>query len=152
MDITIDLVTEKLNDKKLIFTNLVQFDSHYGHRRDVEGYANNINLFDIKLAKLINVLDENDLLIITSDHGNDLTFKGDNHTREVLLATIYSKAFKKPKKLNDLNSLATLGNIIARNFDLEISEIDDDIFDQLVYFNNKKSSLSKKDKEDFIKC
>lgn len=132
MDITIDLATEKSNDKKLIFTNLVQFDSHYGHRRDVEGYANNINLFDIKLAKLINVLDENDLLIITSDHGNDPTFKGYNHTREALPATIYSKAFKKPKKLNDLNSLATLGNIIARNFDLEISEIGDDIFDQLV--------------------
>ena len=48
--------------------------------------------------------------------------------------------------------MATLGNIIARNFNLEISEIADDIFDPLVYFNNKKSSLSKKDKEDFIKC
>lgn len=48
--------------------------------------------------------------------------------------------------------MATLGNIIARNFDLEIPEIGDDIFDQLVYFNNKKSSLSKKEKEDFIKC
>lgn len=46
--------------------------------------------------------------------------------------------------------MATLGNIIARNFNLEISEIDDDIFDQLVYFNNKKSSLSKEDKEDFL--
>ena len=97
MDITIYLATEKSNDKKLIFTNLVQFDSHYGHRRDVEGYANNINLFDIKLAKLINVLDENDLLIITSNHGNDLTFKCDNHTREALPATIYSKAFKNPR-------------------------------------------------------
>ena len=49
------------------------------------------------MAKLINVLDENDLLIITSNHGNVLTFKGDNHTREVLLATIYSKAFKNPR-------------------------------------------------------
>ncbi|MBD5423084.1 MAG: phosphopentomutase [Mycoplasma sp.] len=131
MDITIDLALENTS-KEFIFTNLVQFDSHYGHRRDVEGYATNINLFDIKLAKLINALKEDDLLIITSDHGNDPTFPGYNHTREALPATIFSKSFKNPRKLNDFNGLGTLGNIIARNFDIDLVKTGDDIFDELV--------------------
>ena len=131
MDITINLATEK-SSKQFIFTNLVQFDSHYGHRRDVEGYVNNLNLFDIKLTKLINALNEDDLLLITSDHGNDPTFKGYNHTRELLPATIFSKSFKKPRKLNDFNGLGTLGNIIARNFGVELVKTGDDIFDELI--------------------
>ena len=131
MDITIDLALENTTNE-FIFVNLVQFDSHYGHRRDVEGYAENINLFDIKLAKLINALKEDDLLIITSDHGNDPSFKGYNHTREMLPATIYSKSFKKPKKLNDFQGLGTLGNIIARNFGLDLVQTGEDRFDELV--------------------
>lgn len=131
MDITIDLAIEDTK-KQFIFVNLVQFDSHYGHRRDVEGYAENINLFDIKLAKLINALKEDDLLIITSDHGNDPSFKGYNHTREALPATIYSKQFRKPRKLNDFNGLGTLGNIIACNFGLKLVQTGDDIFDELI--------------------
>lgn len=131
MDITIDLAMENTSNE-FIFVNLVQFDSHYGHRRNVEGYAENINLFDIKLAKLINALKEDDLLIISSDHGNDPTFRGYNHTREALPATIFSKSFKKPKKLNDFQGLGTLGNIIARNFGLDLVKTGDDIFDQLV--------------------
>jgi phosphopentomutase len=72
MDIMID---EAMKNKKegMVFANLVEFDSHYGHRRNVEGYANAINDFDIKLTKLISVLNNDDLLIITSDHGNDPT-------------------------------------------------------------------------------
>ena len=131
MDITIDLALENTTNE-FIFVNLVQFDSHYGHRRDVEGYAENINLFDIKLAKLTNALKEDDLLIITSDHGNDPSFKGYNHTREMLPATIYSKSFKKPKKLNDFQGLGTLGNIIARNFGLDLVQTGEDRFDELV--------------------
>lgn len=131
MDITIDLALENTTNE-FIFVNLVQFDSHYGHRRDVEGYAENINLFDIKLAKLINALKEDDLLIITSDHGNDPSFKGYNHTREMLPATIYSKSFKKPKKLNDFQGLGTLGNIIARNFGLDLVQTGEDRFDELI--------------------
>ncbi len=129
MDILIDLTTKKTNNE-FIFLNLVQFDSHYGHRRDVEGYAKNINKFDIKLSKLINAMNNDDLLIITSDHGNDPTFRGTDHTRENLPATIYSKSFKgKPKRLNDLNGLATLGNIVATNFGVDKSNIGDDIFE-----------------------
>ena len=130
MDITIDLATKNTTNQ-FIFTNLVQFDSHYGHRRDVEGYANNINLFDTKLAKLINALKADDLLIITSDHGNDPTFPGWNHTRENLPATIYSKSFTNPKKLPDLKGLGTLGNIVAKNFGVNLIATGEDIWDQL---------------------
>lgn len=131
MDITIDLALENTTNE-FIFVNLVQFDSHYGHRRDVEGYAENINLFDRKLAKLISALKEDDLLIITSDHGNDPSFKGYNHTREMLPATIYSKSFKKPKKLSDFQGLGTLGNIIAKNFDINLVKTGEDRFDELI--------------------
>ncbi|MGL4183718.1 MAG: phosphopentomutase [Metamycoplasmataceae bacterium] len=131
MDIAIDLVS-KNTVNEFIFINLVQFDSHYGHRRNPEGYAENINKFDIKLAKLINTLKEDDLLLITSDHGNDPTYKGTDHTREYLPATIYSKLFKgKFKRLPDVESLATLGNIVAKNFGVPIAEIGEDIFDNL---------------------
>lgn len=129
MDILIDLTT-KNTQNDFIFINLVQFDSDFGHRRDVEGYANNINKFDIKLAKLINAMKEDDLLIITSDHGNDPTFRGTGHTRENLPATIFSKSFKsKPKRLLDFNGLATLGNIVAKNFEVKLATIGDDIFE-----------------------
>lgn len=130
MDVLIDLTMKKTSNE-FLFLNLVQFDSHYGHRRDVEGYGKNINQFDIKLSKLINAMKEDDLLIITSDHGNDPTFKGSDHTRENLPATIYSKSFIKPKKLPDFNGLATLGNIVARNFEIDIANIGDDIFKEL---------------------
>ncbi|MEA4115279.1 phosphopentomutase [Mycoplasma sp. 744] len=132
MDITIKLASDP-ETQGLIFTNLVQFDSHYGHRRDVDGYASNIATLDTKLAKLINVMNEDDLLIMTSDHGNDPLYPGFNHTRELLPLTIFSKSFKKPRVLNDVNGLGTAGNIIARNWDLPIvTETGDDIFDQLI--------------------
>ncbi|ADE19778.1 phosphopentomutase [Mycoplasma crocodyli] len=132
MDITIELAS-KDTENQFIFTNLVQFDSHYGHRRDVHGYAQNIANLDIKLGKLMNVLKEDDLLIMTSDHGNDPLYPGFNHTREFLPATIYSKSFKEPKVLENFNGLGTLGNIVARNFGAEIiKETGDDVFDKLV--------------------
>lgn len=132
MDITIDLAS-KDTSKELIFTNLVQFDSHYGHRRDVNGYAENIATLDQKLAKLIQVMKEDDLLIITSDHGNDPLYPGFNHTREFLPATIYSKQFKKPRVLPNFNGLGTLGNIIAKNFGAPIvTETGDDVYDELI--------------------
>lgn len=132
MDITIDLAT-KGGENKFIFTNLVQFDSHYGHRRNVRGFALNIASLDDKLGKLINAMNEDDLLIMTSDHGNDPLYPGFNHTREFLPATIFSKSFTKPKVLPNFEGLGTLGNIVARNFGVDIvSETGDDIFDQLI--------------------
>lgn len=132
MDITIDLAMEKTKDK-FIFVNLVDFDSKYGHRRDPEGYAENINRFDIKLTKLINALKEDDLLIITSDHGNDPMWPGSDHTREHVPATIYSKSFKeKPKKLNNFIGFGTLGNIVAKNFGVALVDTGEDRFDEII--------------------
>ncbi|VEU75165.1 Phosphopentomutase [Mycoplasmopsis maculosa] len=132
LDKTIELALEK-SENKFIFTNLVQFDSHYGHRRNVDGYASNIALLDSKLGKLINAMNEDDLLIMTSDHGNDPAYPGFNHTREMLPLTVFSKSFKKPHVLGDVRGLGTSGNIVARNFGVETVELTgDDIFDQLV--------------------
>ncbi|MCU9932004.1 hypothetical protein NW733_05065 [Mycoplasmopsis felis] len=101
MDLTIQLAQQQ-SENQLIFTNLVQFDSHYGHRRNVHGYAQNIADLDVKLAKLINAMNQDDLLIMTSDHGNDPLYPGFNHTRELLPATIFSKSFKNPKVFQTL--------------------------------------------------
>ncbi|WNM16610.1 phosphopentomutase [Mesomycoplasma ovipneumoniae] len=132
MDIAIDIAS-KSTKNQFIFVNLVEFDSSYGHRRDIMGYCQNLNNFDIKLAKLVNTLKDDDLLIVSSDHGNDPCFPGTNHTREALPLTIFSKKFtSKSKKLkNPVDSLATIGNIIARNFQVELAEIGEDIFDSL---------------------
>ncbi|MCP4336668.1 MAG: phosphopentomutase [Mycoplasma sp.] len=118
MDKLIDLVTKKTKDQ-YIMVNLVEFDSHWGHRRDIEGYANALNDFDIKLAKLVNSMEEDDLLIITSDHGNDPSFPGSDHTRENVPGTIFSKSFKEPKKLEMANGFGTLGNIVAGNWGID---------------------------------
>lgn len=131
MDITIDLAMKKTSDE-FVFVNLVDFDSKFGHRRDPEGYAENINLFDIKLAKLINALKEDDLLIITSDHGNDPTAPGSDHTREHVPATIFSKSFEaKPKKLDNFEGMGTLGNIIAKNFGVKLVSTGQDRWDEI---------------------
>nr|WP_318029171.1 phosphopentomutase [Mycoplasmopsis bovis] len=120
-------------ENKFIFVNLVQFDSHYGHRRDVDGFASNVATLDSKLGKLIQVMKKDDLLIMTSDHGNDPAYPGFNHTREMLPLTIYSKLFKEPRVLNDVTGLGTTGNIVARNFGVEtVSLTGEDIFDKLV--------------------
>lgn len=132
MDQAIELVMKDTKNE-MIFVNLVQFDSHYGHRRNVDGYGNNISLFDLKLAKLISVMKEDDLLIITSDHGNDPAYPGFNHTREYLPLTIYSKMFKKPRVLGTLTGLGTAGNIVACNFGLEpVMLTGEDIFEDLI--------------------
>ncbi|WP_033161165.1 phosphopentomutase [[Mycoplasma] collis] len=132
MDVAINIASQK-SENQFIFVNLVEFDSHYGHRRNLMGYAENINRFDVKLTKLINAMNEDDLLIMTSDHGNDPSFPGSDHTREALPLTVYSKSFKgKNKNLGTLSGLGTAGNIIARNFDLELIDTGEDIFDKLI--------------------
>ena len=87
-------VIKKAKDGDLIFANFVEFDSLYGHRRDVAGFASALEKFDLKIEKLLNVLNSNDFLIITADHGNDPTFRGTDHTRErvpVLMVGDYAK-------------------------------------------------------------
>lgn len=122
MDLTIDLAMAKTNNQ-FIFINLVDFDAKFGHRRDPEGYAENLNLFDRKLAKLINAMQDDDLLIISSDHGNDPSWKGTDHTREQVPVTIFSKSFaNKPKTLKPFVGFGTIGNIVAHNFGVKLCD------------------------------
>lgn len=103
----------------LCFVNLVDFDSKYGHRRDSEGYGKAIEQFDHDLEELMKHLNTDDLLMICSDHGNDPTFKGTDHTREQIPLIIYSKELVAPKNLGTMDSLGIIGATIADNFDVE---------------------------------
>ncbi len=115
MERTIDLVKE--NTRGLIFTNLVDFDSLYGHRRDTEGYKNALNEFDVQLKTLMNSLKSDDLLIVTADHGNDPTYAGTDHTREEVPCLIYHSNIK-PLVLEPQVSFATIAATISENFDI----------------------------------
>ena len=132
MDVAINIASSN-SENQFIFVNLVQFDSHYGHRRNPIGYSENISRLDVKLGKLINAMRDDDLLIMTSDHGNDPTMPGQDHTREALPLTIFSKSFKKPKVFTrPLKGLGTAGNIVARNFGVPTVETGEDIFEELI--------------------
>ena len=118
MDKTMDLVKSKDFDKGFCFVNLVEFDSEYGHRRNPIGYGEAIMAFDKRLGELISNLRDDDLLMITADHGNDPTYKGTDHTREKVPLLIYSKSIKDGKQLADRNSFADIGETILKNFGL----------------------------------
>lgn len=99
-----------------IFTNLVDFDSLYGHRRDPEGYGKALEAFDHALPDLLAAVGEDELLIITADHGNDPTHHGTDHTREYVPLLVYSPAFKGNGSLAVRDSFADLAATIADNF------------------------------------
>ena len=107
----------------LCFANLNDFDSKYGHRRNIQGYAEAIKEFDKLLPQIKNGLNNDDLLIITADHGNDPSFKGTDHTRENIPVLIYSKSFKDPKKIKELDSFSNIGATIADNFKVQMPEV-----------------------------
>ena len=109
----------KLDFEGLCFVNLVEFDSEYGHRRDPIGYGKAIEEFDARLKELIDVLNDDDLLIVTADHGNDPTHIGTDHTREQVPVLIYSKSINDGRRLNDINSFADMGRSIAYNFNID---------------------------------
>ncbi len=104
----------------LCFVNLVDFDALWGHRRNVTGYAQELERFDVKLGELIEVLKEDDLLIITADHGNDPTYTGTDHTREKVPFLAYSSSMKEPKKLKEASTFAIIGATITDNFGLSM--------------------------------
>lgn len=106
----------------LCFVNLVDFDALWGHRRNVTGYAQELERFDVKLGELLEVLKEDDLLIITADHGNDPTYTGTDHTREKVPFLAYSSSMKKPKKLKEASTFAVIGATITDNFGLSMPE------------------------------
>lgn len=125
----IDIIDK--NFTGLCMVNLCDFDSLYGHKRDVDGYAKAIEELDVDIPIILNKLDLDDLLIITADHGNDPTFSGNNHTRENVPVILYSRNFKQPKRLSPLNTLADIGATIADNFDIDLPEIGDSLLDEL---------------------
>ena len=102
----------------LLFTNLVDFDAKWGHRRNVSGYADELEDFDRLLGQLLGVMDSDTLLIITADHGNDPTYKGTDHTRECVPCLMYSPSMKEHGILDDSSSFGVLGASVLDNFDL----------------------------------
>lgn len=103
----------------LCFVNLVEFDSEYGHRRNPIGYGKAIESFDAELKDLLTYLQDDDLLIITADHGNDPTHTGSDHTREMVPMIFYSKSIEKGRRIDDRLSFADMGRTIIENFNLE---------------------------------
>lgn len=104
----------------LCYVNLVDFDALWGHRRDPQGYAREIEKFDQKLGELLALLGEDDLLLLTADHGNDPTHTGTDHTRERVPLLVYSPAMKYGKRLQDAPTFAVIGATIAENFGVEM--------------------------------
>lgn len=130
MSKTIELAKEDF--KGLAFLNLVDFDAVFGHRRNPKGYADAIKEFDNQLNDLLLLLNDDDLLMITADHGNDPTYKGTDHTRENVPLIIYSKSLKKPCHLGLLKSYAVIGATIADNFEVNNPGIGESLLDQIV--------------------
>lgn len=120
MEQTIDLA--KRDFTGLCFTNLVDFDALWGHRRNVRGYAEELERFDEKLGVLLSVLREDDLLILTADHGNDPTYTGTDHTREQVPFLAYSPSMKEGKNLGVSDTFAVIGATIADNFGVAMPE------------------------------
>jgi phosphopentomutase len=119
----------------LIFSNLVDFDMLYGHRRDTEGYARALEHFDSRWPEIEAAMREDDLIIITADHGNDPTYRGTDHTREYAPLLVFGKRARPGVDLGTRRSLSDIGNTIAENFGLGLnagesfmSEIAGDIF------------------------
>ena len=118
----------------LCFVNLVDFDALWGHRRDPKGYAGEIERFDEKLGILLDVLREDDLLIITADHGNDPTYAGTDHTREKVPFLAYSPSMKGSGALSEKDTFAVVGATAVDNFGVSMPEgtIGASVLDDLV--------------------
>ena len=106
----------------LCFVNLVDFDAQWGHRRDVEGYGHEIEKFDKNLGVLLEELREDDLLILTADHGNDPSYTGTDHTREYVPFVAYSKKMHQGGALENEDTFAVIGASVAENFGIDMPE------------------------------
>ena len=120
MEQTIELCGKDFHG--LCFTNLVDFDALWGHRRNVEGYGREIEKFDRNLGVLLERLREDDLLILTADHGNDPAYTGTDHTREYVPFLAYSKKMAEGGPLPEADSFAVIGATIAENFGVSMPE------------------------------
>ena len=120
MEQTIDVAKRDFHG--LCFVNLVDFDALWGHRRNSSGYAQEIEKFDVNLGVLLDTLREDDLLIITADHGNDPTYTGTDHTREKVPFLAYSKALKENGELPETDTFAVIGATIAEDFGVKMPD------------------------------
>src|SRR6185503_17013284 len=120
---SIDQTINALNDstRGLIFSNLVDFDMLYGHRRDTEGYAKALERFDSRLPEIEAAMRDDDVMMITADHGNDPTFRGSDHTREYAPLLVYGRNARGGVDLGTRDSLADIGQTIANNFDINLN-------------------------------
>ena len=132
MEQTIDIA--KRDFTGLCFTNLVDFDALWGHRRDPEGYAQEIEKFDVKFGELLQLLKDDDLVIITADHGNDPTYTGTDHTREKVPFLAYSPSMQGSGRLETSDTFAAVGATIADNFEVAMPEgtLGTSILEQLI--------------------
>jgi phosphopentomutase len=123
-DQTIDQTIKafEADTRGLIFSNLVDFDMLYGHRRDTEGYARALEHFDSRLPEIMASMRDDDLLIMTADHGNDPTKEGSDHTREYVPLLVYGKQARPGVDLGTRQSLSDIGQTIAENFGLTLSD------------------------------
>lgn len=126
---TIDVAKQDFNG--ICFTNLVDFDAKWGHRRNPQGYADELKAFDDNLPKLLEAMREDDVLFITADHGNDPTWTGTDHTREMIPVLIYSKSFNNPSDLGTNQSFACIGATIADMFDVKKPKIGVSLIEKL---------------------
>ena len=120
MQQTVEICKEEFHG--LCFVNLVDFDALWGHRRNPEGYGREIEKFDSGLGTLMNELREDDLLILTADHGNDPTYTGTDHTREYVPFIAYSKKMKETGAIENQDTFAVIGASVAENFGVQMPE------------------------------
>lgn len=118
MDKLVD--TLKMDFTGLSFLNLVDFDALFGHRRDPIGYGKALEEYDARLPEVFELLKDDDLLIITADHGNDPIHHGTDHTREYVPLLVYNKALKEPKELPLRQTFADIGATVAENFGVKL--------------------------------
>ncbi|MDR3215238.1 MAG: phosphopentomutase [Bacilli bacterium] len=122
MNKTIDMVKNR-DFEGLCFVNLVDFDAVYGHRRDALGYAKSLEEFDIQLGKVLENLKDDDLLMLSADHGNDPCFRGSDHTREYVPLVIYYHKLNQGKMLGPRSTFGDVGATIAANFKVKMPNI-----------------------------
>ncbi|TCW41251.1 phosphopentomutase [Laceyella sacchari] len=130
VDQLLNVMKEPFNG--LAFVNLVDFDAKFGHRRDPAGYAQALEEFDARLPEVLDALGEEDLLIITADHGNDPTHHGTDHTREYTPLLVYSKSLPQVgKSLGVRGTFADIGATLAENFEVQLPTIGKSFLNEL---------------------
>jgi len=129
VDQTIKYLKEQ--NKGLIFTNLVDFDAMFGHRRNVIGYGQAIEELDARIPEMLDAMNDDDIIIFTADHGNDPSYKGTDHTREYVPIIVYGKNLKQGVNLGIRNSFADIGATIAEILKVKYSGMGESFYSEV---------------------